>query len=278
MHRIVLAATLILAGCARNAETSHRTTSPQPHLIQVDQPVQQINPARVRSGDPDWQRAEKEVCPNQTTLDARLAKLSRAQVENHVLRSGAPTRKEITLTFDDGPHPKTTLQLLDILKAENVPATFFVVGFMAEKYPELVKAIAAAGHEVADHTYSHVTLTKIPADQVLAEYQADSDLIYRLIGKRPRFCRPPGGDFNQEVLKCAADLGLTTVLWTDDPGDYAEPGDQVLLQREAERLGPGAIILLHDGSQDTVDTLATFIRIAKKKGFKFVPLDQLRRR
>ena len=183
----------------------------------------------------------------------------------------------MALTFDDGPHADYTLKLLDILKAKNVKATFFVIGHMADKYPDLVRREVADGHEVGNHTYSHVTLTKIPEEQIDVEYQATDDAIRRIAGKTARYCRPPGGDHNAEVLRRAATLGLTTVLWTDDPGDYLNPADELLLADETRALSPGGIILLHDGSQSTLDTLARFIDAARARGYRFVSLDDLRK-
>lgn len=235
-----------------------------------------VNAAHVRKEDTDWQQAQREICASQNLIDGRISALKTSELSNSVLREGNSDRKEVALTFDDGPHPKYTLELLKILKSENVRATFFVVGFMAEKYPDLLRAIKDGGHEIGNHTYSHVTLTKIPLNQVLTEYRANNDVIFRITGLTAKYCRPPGGDFNGDVLKNSLSLGLTTVLWTDDPGDYSNPGDDVLYDREVSRLDPGAIILLHDGSQNTLDTLQKFIRTAKRRGYKFVTLDRFR--
>jgi peptidoglycan/xylan/chitin deacetylase (PgdA/CDA1 family) len=248
-------------------------------LQQVAQPpldTSRVNAAQVRKDDSDWQHAQREICASQHLIDGRLSSIKASTLRNSVLREGNGDRKEIALTFDDGPHPKFTSELLKILKSENVPATFFVVGFMAEKYPDLLRAIKSGGHEIGNHTYSHVTLTKIPSDQVLTEYRANNDAIFKITGSSVKYCRPPGGDFNDNVLRDSASLGMTTVLWTDDPGDYANPGDDVLYEREVAKLDSGAIVLLHDGSQNTLDTLQKFIRTAKRKGYKFVTLDRIR--
>ncbi len=181
------------------------------------------------------------------------------------------------MTFDDGPHPAFTPRLIQILKAANVPATFFMIGHMAQAYPSLVKLAYDNGFEIGNHTYSHVTLTKITDEQADTEYRAASDVIKKITGKNPRYCRPPGGDVDLNVLEAAQDEGLTTVFWTDDPGDYSNPGDTILLETETAKLSPGGIILLHDGSQDTIDTLAEFIASCKRRGFRFVTLDELRR-
>lgn len=251
--------------------------APRHRALMYRNSLHRVNAARVRSNDPDWQLAEKEVYVQPDHLKGLMAKLDRTSIGAFVLPGGSHRRKTISLTFDDGPHPAYTTQLLKILDQEKVKATFFVVGFMAERYPDMVRQIRAHGHEIGNHTYSHVTLTKLPLEGVLTEYKAANVVISSLTGERVRYCRPPGGDLNREVIDAAADLGLTTVLWGDDPGDYADPGDRVLYRREVARLKNGAIVLLHDGSKNTVDTLAKFIETARKAGYEFVTLDELRK-
>lgn len=235
-----------------------------------------VNPAVVLDADPDWKAASAEIYKEQRELATLEARLEGSELSKYVLHRGPGDAKRVTLTFDDGPHPAYTPKLLDILKAKKVKASFFVIGHMADKYPDLVKRIASEGHEVANHTYSHVTLTKIPLSEIEVEYQANNDVIRRLTGKRVRYCRPPGGDNDPEVLRRAADLGLTTVLWTDDPGDYLNPGPGILFQRETRALNAGGIILLHDGSKDTLATLEKFIDHARSEGYSFVTLDQFK--
>lgn len=257
------------------------STSPSPGL-----PRQRIyhgirgglNPARLRTTDPDWKQAKREIYAGQRELDRRLRRLTPGRLERTVMRRGNARRPEIALTFDDGPHPQYTPKLLAILKRRGVPASFFIVGFMGQRYPDLVRAIAAGGHEVANHSYSHVTLNRIPVAEATVEWKATNDVIRRLTGRRARYARPPGGDFDPSTLDAAAELGLTTVLWTDDPGDYANPGADVLFARETAALRPGAIVLLHDGSDDTLATLDAFIGEARRRGLSCVTLDRLRRR
>lgn len=276
---IGLAAVALMTGCSR----SDTPTRPNNAAVSSDPAPRsavsaRMNASRVRSTDPDWRSAQAEVYADQQQLAHRLAGLSNQALRGHVLRAGNPRRWEVALTFDDGPHPRFTPKLLRILREQRVHATFFVVGFMADRYPELVKAIAADGHAVGNHTYSHPNLTKLSKDEVLVEWEADNRVIERLTGVRPRYCRPPGGDFNSTTLRAAAALGLTVVLWTDDPADYSNPGDVALMRREIRALRRGAIVLLHDGSQDTVDTLAAFIEAVRRRGFEFVTLDRLRQR
>jgi peptidoglycan-N-acetylglucosamine deacetylase len=235
-----------------------------------------VNPAKMLNTDPDWIDAAREVSADQARVDAQLRRLSAAKLQQYVLKRGTRRGLKLALTFDDGPHPLFTPKLVQILKDAKVPATFFMIGHMAESYPDMVKLASTNGFEIANHTYSHVTLTKLTDEQVGTEYRATNDILKKLTGKSPRYCRPPGGDFDLNVLESAYGEGLTTVLWTDDPGDYNNPGDSVLLETETTTLSAGGIILLHDGSQDTIDTLAKFIASCKRRGFQFVTLDELR--
>lgn len=270
---------LICFGCS-NPKTHGRGVEPaepkqtasESHRIQHY--AAKLNPARVKRDDPLWQETEREVYAAQAALDIASKDLGRER-SSHILRRGSGSQRRIALTFDDGPHPNYTPKLLELLRAKKVKATFFVIGFMAEKYPELVRDIALSGHEIGNHSFSHVTLTKISLEDALVEYEAANLAIAKITGRQPRYCRPPGGDFNNAVIAAGALAGLTTVLWTDDPGDYANPGDETLLARLLRKLTPGGIILLHDGSVDTLDVLDEFISAAQKQGYQFVTLDEL---
>lgn len=198
-------------------------------------------------------------------------------VRYHKLMHGSPTLKEVALTFDDGPHPQYTPKLLAILRQYKVPATFFVVGEMAEKYPDLVKAELADGNLVANHTYHHVNLTKIPAKYVATEIKACGEVVQSITGRAPRLFRPPGGDYNRHVAEVADALGYTIALWTDDPGDYASPGTKIITDRLLARVSNGGIILIHDGVQQTIDVLPAIIQTLQGKGFRFVTLDEMSR-
>lgn len=191
------------------------------------------------------------------------------------LAHGDRREKTIALTFDDGPHSTKTLKLLDLLDRYNVKATFFVVGKMADKAPILVREEARRGHTIANHSYSHPNLSLLKPAEVGYEFRACSDSIEEITGARPRYCRPPGGELNARVTRVAADSGMTTVLWTDDPGDYANPGANVILSRTLKYASPGGIILLHDGIQQTLDVLPAIIQNLRKQGYRFVTLDEL---
>lgn len=235
------------------------------------------NPAVEQKADAYWKRAQEEIYRSVAELEAQDARERRHGLNLPKLSRGNPRLKELALTFDDGPHPVMTERLLALLRREGVVATFFVVGHQAEQYPNLIREEIAAGHTVGNHTFSHVTLTRLPLDDIRIEYRACSDVIREITGRNPRYCRPPGGDYDPTVVQGAVDTGLMTVLWTDDPGDYSNPGIRTIEQRTLEHLSNGGIILLHDGVQETLDILPQIIGYARSHGFRFVTLDELER-
>ncbi len=228
------------------------------------------NPAKMRTADPTWKQAASEA----RTISPR--KWTQDQLSEFVLHEGGEDQKIVALTFDDGPHASSTQDILAILRQENVRATFFVVGFMAKKRPDLVRAAFREGHEIGNHSFSHASLPKVPYSKIITDYLAASNVIRELTGSNPRYCRPPGGDSSPVVLEAAADLGMTSVFWTNNPGDTNRLGDHEVFRRSVNRLTPGGIILLHDGPKDTLRALVRLIRTAKMAGYRFVSLDELK--
>ncbi len=225
--------------------------------------------------DQYWKKAQAEVYKSPEEITAQQKRELRTGSPIPELIHGSTKRKWLALTFDDGPHPIYTQKLIDILKRENVPATFFVIGFMAEKYPDLIRDEVKAGFSIGNHTFSHVTLTHLPASEANTEYRACSDVLQNLTGARPIYCRPPGGDYDRDVITAARDNGMITVLWTDDPGDFANPGSHVIEKRTLQEMTNGGIILLHDGVQQTLDVLPQIIAYARREGYKFVSLGDM---
>lgn len=227
--------------------------------------------------DPFWRNAhEADYRSVREVLAQHEAELERG-LQFATLLHGDPRQKRIALTFDDGPHPAYTPKLLQILAQRRVPAAFFVVGEQAEKHPELVRQAAEEGHTIGNHTYHHVSLPKIPLEYVADEIKACGEVIQAVTGTFPHWFRPPGGEYNRQVAEIAEALGYTMALWTDDPGDYAFPGEAVLYDRTMARATNGGIILLHDGIDQTLQTLPRLIDALRKRGFAFVSLDTLRR-
>ena len=223
--------------------------------------------------DPYWKNAQKEVYKSVPQLVAQDQEETKNNKMPKKLMRGPLNRKEIAITFDDGPHPQFTPKILDILRKNRDKATFFLVGMMAEKYPELVKAEVKDGHSVGNHTYHHVSLPKIPAEYVAVEIQACTDVLKNAGVKSPHLFRPPGGDYTTKIARIANNLGYTLILWTDDPGDYNSPGTKIIINRLLGRLDNGGIILIHDGVQETVDALPDLLKAIRERGFTTVTID-----
>jgi peptidoglycan/xylan/chitin deacetylase (PgdA/CDA1 family) len=185
--------------------------------------------------------------------------------------------KEVALTFDDGPHANWTPQLLDLLRSLKVRATFFVVGKMVDKYPELVARELADGHEIANHTYDHLNLKKLPLAKVEKEIKDGAEAIRRAVGYTPMFFRPPGGQYNSDTLKAAADLHFTLVLWTANSKDFTYPAPAVLEQRLLAKPINGGILLCHDGIPATMQILPDLVAKLRAQGYSFVTVSELAR-
>ena len=260
---LVLTASAVLVTCASASQTR-----------ESGQPAAASPPVGL-SAEAFWEHAKEVVYKSAGELAAQHAREIRKGVYYDKLIRGNPTERMVALTFDDGPHPEYTPKILAILKRYDVKATFFVVGEMALKYPDLVRSEVANGHVVGNHTFHHVSLTKIPAAGVLTEWQANQEAVKAITGDTMRFCRPPGGDYDDTVIRTAAELKLTTVLWTDDPGDYASPGTRAIQKRVLDWVGNGGIVLLHDGIQQTIDVLPQIIEHLRSKGYRFVTVAEM---
>lgn len=188
---------------------------------------------------------------------------------------GDPGEPVVAVTFDDGPKPGITEQLLAILVRERVPATFFVIGRHAAAHPDLIRKMAAAGMEIENHTYTHPNLTLLPERMVEQELMRTMAAVTLAGAPRNKFFRPPGGNLSPAVSRIAAKCGLTPCLWTLD-ADALENGSPArLIDYVVRKAEPGAIILMHNGRLTTVDALPAIIAGLRSKGLGFVTVDQL---
>jgi peptidoglycan/xylan/chitin deacetylase (PgdA/CDA1 family) len=195
----------------------------------------------------------------------------RHQAYPHLMR-GPADRPWASLTFDDGPDPVVTPRVLDALRAAGVKATFFVIGRKAEQYPDLIRRILAEGHELGDHTYDHLYLTRIPPASARLELEACAEVIQHLTGKWPRYYRPPGGHFDRTLVQIGQALHMQLVTWTRSVGDFDMPPEMTLLDRALAATRPGALLIWHDDAPEAADVLPEYLARAKEKGFRFVPL------
>lgn len=199
-----------------------------------------------------------------------------------MVRRHAPAsaeRKLVALTFDDGPWPGQTDAVLDILRYEQVKATFFMVGTQVYSYPDIARRVRAEGHAVANHTLGHAILDRVGPSEVRRQVSEGQSAIERVVGVRPNWFRPPGGQMSAAVgVECARHR-LDIAMWTVDPQDWRRPDTAILVRNVIDNTGPGAVVLLHDGGGDrtrTIEALTPILRELKKRGYTFVTLDELK--
>lgn len=182
--------------------------------------------------------------------------------------------KVISLTFDCAWGAEDMTDILTTLKNEGVKATFFVLGQWAEKYPDVIKQMAADGHDVANHSDTHPHTNELTYEQVQTEIKNANDKIEALTGVKNNLFRAPYGEYNDTVIKAATDLGYYTVQWNVDSLDWKNPGEEAIINRVTSKVVPGSIILMHNGTQDTAKALPTLISKLKADGYSFKPISE----
>ncbi|MER7165439.1 polysaccharide deacetylase family protein [Micromonospora sp. NPDC000207] len=195
------------------------------------------------------------------------------------LTHGRRDRDEIALTFDDGPLPPYTGQILDILDSYQVKATFFCVGLLVDAYPEIVDEIRRRGHELGNHTWSHPFLPELSRAELGEQVQRTGEALAGATGTAPpTLFRPPYGGRSPQVLTGLAEMGMTTVLWDALGWDWALPGVDRIVESVSTGTGPGSVVLLHDGGGDRSQTVAALPEILDgllARGLRFVTVDHL---
>jgi peptidoglycan/xylan/chitin deacetylase (PgdA/CDA1 family) len=181
--------------------------------------------------------------------------------------------KAIALTIDDGPSSKYTPQVLDLLAHYKIAATFCMIGQSADQHASLVAEVSAAGHLVANHTWTHPNLSRMTEAQVTAEIERTNDAITRGGARQPALFRAPGGNWSPTVFSVCDKLGLRPLDWSVDPRDWSRPGADHIVQTVMGHTHTGSIILEHDGGGDrsqTVAALQRFIPQLLQAGYHFV--------
>jgi len=186
----------------------------------------------------------------------------------------------VSITFDDGPNPRATPRILDVLRREGVRATFFVLGRHAERWPELVRRAALDGHQLGNHGYFHRKLHRRSPGYVRDDLTRGTEQIVRASGVRPRHFRAPHGFRSPWVTPIAASLGQRTVVWSLGVWDSARPGADVIATRTLEGMHAGSILLLHDGDgydpegdrSQTAEALPAILDGLRRRGFRFTTL------
>lgn len=185
---------------------------------------------------------------------------------------GNTEKKKVAITFDDGPHPQYTPEMLAALKERNVKATFFLLGEEVEKYPEIVKQIQEEGHLIGNHSYKHEQLSKLTMDQACAQVTRTNELIYGITGIYPSYLRPPFGDWHKE-LDCK--MNMVEVLWDVDTLDWSIQNHAKIVEKTLNDVQENDIILMHDGYETSVTAAMEIIDTLQKQGYEFVTVDEI---
>lgn len=195
---------------------------------------------------------------------------------------GKPDDKSLYLTFDNGYENGYTAQILDVLKVKGVPACFFVTGHYAKNEHELLKRMAAEGHIIGNHSWTHPDMSQISDTRIQDELDAVKREVAGVTGQQEmHYLRPPRGIFSERSLRVSKELGYTNVFWSVAYKDWdvnAQRGAQYAFDNVTEQLHPGAIILLHSVSRDNAEALGSIIDEARRRGYTFRSLDELTQR
>ena len=185
---------------------------------------------------------------------------------------------KIALTFDDGPHPRYTPQILDVLDSYGIKATFFVVGINARNYPDALSAVIKRGHEIGNHTYTHPHVSCLNTDTLTIEVEKCESEIYELTDHKTKIFRPPEGMIDADVRAVLRGLDYKVIMWDIDTRDWAHESPEKIAENVISNVTSGDIILMHDyigHNSPTVEAIKLFIPILLEKGYKFVVISEL---
>ncbi|MBY9078171.1 polysaccharide deacetylase family protein [Paenibacillus sp. HN-1] len=190
-------------------------------------------------------------------------------------------QKVIALTFDDGPDPVETEQILNLLKQYHAKSTFFAIGERLHAYPEVARKVVEEGHELANHTYHHVYFKRpVNGNLVVKELERTEEEILNITGKRSGLFRPPGGFYDDDLVKISTGQGEKLVLWSwhQDTRDWSRPGVYKIANKVIRNARNGDIVLFHDhvyGQSQTVQALKIILPKLQQEGFRFVTVSEL---
>ena len=184
-------------------------------------------------------------------------------------------QKMVSLSFDAAWGNEDTQTLIDILGKYDVKVTFFVVGAWVDKYPESVKALSDAGHEVMNHSNDHAHFNTLSADEIAANINACSDKIQAVTGVRPTLFRPPYGEYNDRVVAAVRGMGMEPIQWDVDSLDWKELSAGEIYDRVTSKVRPGSIILFHNAALHTPEALEDIIKYLLAQGYEIVPISRL---
>jgi len=195
-------------------------------------------------------------------------------IETVILASAASVedKKQVALTFDDGPHKTYTPKILDVLKEKGAHATFFVLGHRVDYHADIMKRIVAEGHEIGNHSWNHPQFTRLSDAQIREQIENTQAAVERVTGFMPIIIRPPYGAFDERVQSVA---GMPIVLWSVDPQDWLQRNAYTVRARVLSRTNDGDIVILHDIFSSSADAIAPIIDNLQSQGYEFVTVSQM---
>ena len=263
----VLAAIALGAGIAVGSGAAHRA---RPPALASPPPLGFFAGIDDLAGDGEKSFQARE-------LAAENAAITRTMAYAPFVRIAGSEKREVALTFDDGPGPYTQA-VLAALERAHAPATFFEVGFMLRWFHTATSAIVARGDPIGDHTELHQPMSRLSLNAQRNQMLDQAAAISQYGAPFPRLFRPPYGDYNAKTLELLHKYGMLMVMWSVDSQDYQRPGVATIVRRVLTGASPGAIVLLHDAGgdrQETVDALPRIIRGLRADGYRLVTVPRL---
>ena len=215
---------------------------------------------------PPAKERQMKIAVNETKTDDSIS------VEKVMFEENGESSKKIALTFDDGPHPYYTEQLLDGLKERGVKATFFVTGEHAELHPDIIERMCDEGHLIGNHTYSHIQLSSGNREEFKKQIIKTNEIINEITGKEVMYVRPPYGTWDK---KFETELNMFPVLWTVDPLDWCSSNASNITNKVVAKVDENDIILLHDYYESTVTAALSIVDELEKEGYEFVTVEEI---
>ena len=191
------------------------------------------------------------------------------------IEHGPAEGNRIALTFDDGPTPGVTDRILDELKQRRISATFFMIGNCVAAAPDLARRVLAEGHEIGNHSFTHPKLNTLPDAEVDAELQKTQEIFTRELNYQSKWFRPPYGAFRKNQSSIPYGKGLGVVLWSFDSRDWAQPGEDKIIDTITSQTQPGSIVICHDRHEQTANCIGRILDGLLERGFIFVTLSAL---
>jgi peptidoglycan-N-acetylglucosamine deacetylase len=283
VHLALLAFIGLLVGCKNQSNNEnvlyHPVVLSHSQVVKQDSPIFNKKPLQIEG---------KQIVVNAPSLALKIDEtraaspikqiaVTKTNFQGTIFVNGSRSKKEIALTFDDGPDVYNTTKILDILNKYQVHATFFIVGTQAETHPEMVKKIAENGYAIGNHSWDHPDLTRLSNQQIYNELSKTNQLLYSIVGYYPDIFRPPYGSTNHRVVKEIASMGYAIIDWSVDTRDWAGISVSQIMRNVHQEMYPGGIILEHsaENSHHTIQALPEIITELKAQGYTFVTIPEL---